>query len=74
MTGVQELPSGISVGVFEDTGQFVSYAFAADEADAGCGLDDRTERIGVDFEFVSGGKSHGAKHPLGVVEDVLGWV
>ena len=74
MTGVQELPSGISVRVFEDTSQFVSYAFAADEVDAGCGLDDRTKRIGVDFEFVSGGESHGAKHPQAVFADAIGRV
>ena len=74
MTGVEEFPSRISVGVFEDTGQFVSDSFAADEADTGCGLDDRREGVGFDFKFISGSESYGSKHPKAVFADSIGWV
>lgn len=74
MTGVEEFPSRISVGMFEDTGQFVSDSFAANEADTGCGLNDRSEGVGFDFKFISGGESYSSKHPQTVFADSIGWV
>jgi len=74
MAGVEEFPSRISVGVFEDTGQFVSDSFAADEADTGCGLNDRSEGVGFDFKFISSSESYGSKHPEAVLADSIGWV
>jgi hypothetical protein len=68
------MPSSISVGVFEDTRQFGSDAFAADEADTGCGLDNRLERLGFDFALVTGSESHSANHPEAIFADSIRWV